>query len=77
MKKSPKKKSRSAAKSVSTLLPVSPLAPVSRVLGGMIATLEELLGEFERPINAELKELIKLTKALRDEGCAPPRKKRK
>lgn len=69
MKKS--SKSRSAVQSVSTSIPI-PLAPVSMVLGGMISTLQGMVGAFERPIDAEIGQLIKLTTALRDQAGSPP-----
>jgi hypothetical protein len=79
MKKSPSKRTPRTTRSVARSSLIAPLTPVPLVLGGMISTLEGLVGLFERPINAEISQLIKLTTALRNEACggARPTKKRK
>lgn len=71
MKNLTKKRSRSAAESVVTSIPI-PLAPFSVVVGGLISTFQGLRGVFEGPINAEMVQLIELTTALRDQACGAP-----
>ena len=68
MKKSSKRKTKPAIISAQTLLPTP---PVALVLDGMISTLEGLAENFDRPIAVQVKRLIKLTTALRDEAARP------
>ena len=78
MKKSPSKRTPRTTRSVARSSLIAPLTPVPLVLGGMISTLEGLVGLFERPIDAEISRLVKLTTALRDAACgAAPKKRRK
>lgn len=66
MKKKAKRHSKSAVISAETLLTAPLIAPAALALDGMITTLEGMLGSFDRPVEAQVQRLIRLTTALRD-----------
>lgn len=58
------------AKTAGVTAPALLHAPAVLALDGMVSTLEGLLGNFPRPIAVQVKRLIKLTTALREEASS-------
>jgi hypothetical protein len=86
MKKKPKRNSKPAVIPAETLLTAPLVASATLALDGMISSLQGMLGDFDRPVEAQVKQLIRLTTALRDQaslgasdpGAAPrPKRRRK
>lgn len=84
MKKKPKKNSKPAALSAKTLLTAPLVVPAALALDGIISSLQGMLGDFDRPIEAQVKQLIRLTTALRKQASlhasgpeTSPRRKRR
>jgi hypothetical protein len=84
MKNKPKRNSKPAIISAETLLSAPLVAPATLALNSMISSLQGMLGDFDRPVEAQVKRLIRLTTALRDQalgatdpGAAPRRKRRR
>ena len=73
MKNKPKRNAKSAVVAAETLLTAPLVVPATAALNGIILSLEGMLGDFDRPIDAQVKRLIRLTTALRDDTSSDPR----